>query len=138
MVSSFHGDRTIIRVGDQDILILNRNSEGISISIAKLYREDGKFIGEIKDNKWVSNPKMYFEPVPSDPYQFTIIDKDFKTILKVRFINENSITVEGRFYFPNADLIQIAHDKLLFGTNSIGNNCFEESPVCVMIAPNSS
>lgn len=59
----------VIRLDGRDILILNKDSEGLTISMAKIFREEDDIeIASIKNNKWESNPNIYFKFLINDPH----------------------------------------------------------------------
>lgn len=105
----------VIRLDGQDMLTLNKDSEGLTISAAQIFREDGVKIVNIVDNQWASNPNIYFKPLIPDPHQVELINNNNKTILKVRFINENTIKVEGVFYYPGHKPIIISDAGINYG-----------------------
>ena len=122
----------VIRLDGHDILTLNKGSEGLMVSMAKIYREeDGAELVNIENNKWSSNPNLYFKPLVHDPHQLELIDKSNKTILLVRFINENSIKVEGYFYYPGSVPIVISDKEIIHGQQKMGNNSIAAHGICI-------
>lgn len=124
---------TVIEVGQEQILIINKEKDKITLS-AKLFSRDGKIVAELKDNKFFINPNNYFRIDRPNFHTLIVYDQEAKQILNVEYINPSVIKFLGIFYLPNRLPIIINEDWQEFGTRlRLSACCFGENKVDIHI-----
>ena len=123
---------TIIEVGDQPVLIIDKQGENITIS-AKFFSDDGRIVAELKRNQFFINPNNYFRIEKPNDHILIVYDQQNNQILNVHFLNSSVIKMLGRFYLPNRPPIIIDEDWQTFGGLRMSGNCFGENKVDIGI-----
>lgn len=119
---------TVIEVGDKQLLVINKESEKITVS-AKFFNRDGKIVAELKDNKFDINPNNYFRIERPNDHILIVYDQQATQILNVEYLNPSVIKLLGIFYLPNRSPIIINEDWQTYGGIKMSGNCFGNNRV---------
>ena len=119
---------TVIEVGNEPLLIINKKGNRIAIS-AKFFSRDNRIVGELKDNQFYINPNNYFRIERPDEHSLIVYDQEGNKVINVEFLNSSAIRLLGRFYLPNRPPIIIEEDFLTLGGGKMSRFCFGESRV---------
>lgn len=107
-----HFPQTIIKIGDDRMLTLDKVGGQISIS-AKLFSRDGRIVAEIEKNQFFINPNNYFRKELPDEHSLVIFDQEDVKVLDVRFINPSTVRFLGVIRHPKYN-VEISPTKGLF------------------------
>ncbi len=105
---------TIIQVGNEPLLIVNKIDDRLTIS-AKFFSRDGKIVAELKDNKFDINPNNHFRMERPDDHILIVYDQEDKQILNVEYLNPSAMKLLRKFYLPNRPPIIIDEEWQDFG-----------------------
>jgi len=119
---------TVIEVGNEKLLVINRKNNKITIS-GKFFSRDNRIVGELKDNQFYVNPNNYFRIERPNGHSLIVYDQEGNQAINVDFLNLSAIKLLGRFYLPNRPPIIIDEDRQTIGGLKMSNNCFGESKV---------
>lgn len=117
---------TIIEVGGQPLLVIDKQKENITIS-AKFFSEDGKIVAELKENEFFVNPNNYFRIEKPSSHILIVYDQKGNQTLNMHFLNPSVIKLLGQFYLPNRPPIIINEEWQTFGGLKMSGNCFGEN-----------
>jgi len=123
---------TIIEVGGQPLLSIDKKNENITIS-AKFFSSNNRIVAELKENEFYINPNNYFRIEKPNEHSLIVYDQQGDKILNVHFINSSAIKILGRFYLPNRSPIIIDEDIQSYGGLKMSGNCFGENGVDIGI-----
>lgn len=132
-----NGDITVLRVKNQNLVRMRRTQEGVSLS-ATVYREDGRLVAQIEDNKYMVNPNTYFmPPLRIDKSTLSVRDKYGTEVLRASFLNEQTFEILGVFEVPGVPTLRVTRDGITVGNRppllshniaaNPGKTCFEFS-----------
>jgi hypothetical protein len=122
----------ILRVGGQDILVINKKNNAVTIS-AKFYSRDKKIVAELKENKFFINPNNYFRVEYPDESSLIVYDQEGIQILNVDYLNKTAIKLLGTIYIPNRDTIVIGEEAQKFGNMNFSNCSFYNNGVDISL-----
>jgi hypothetical protein len=125
-----HLPHIVLRVGDKDLLIINKEQNRIIVS-GRFYSSDGRIVAELKDNYFAINPNNYFRIERPDHHRLVVYDQKGDQILNIEYINAMFIKLLGTFYVPN-------HDPVIFDENGIHIGTINYSGMCLGYAGNIS
>jgi hypothetical protein len=102
--------------------------EGVSLS-ATVYREDGRLVAQIEDDKYTVNPNNYFEsPLLIDKSTLSVRDKHGVEVLRASFLNEQTFELLGTFEVPGTETVRITRDGITIGKWQIPGPNFTADP----------
>lgn len=119
---------TVIQVGGQNLLVLNKVNKNITVS-AKFFSKNGKIVAELKENKFYVNPNNYFRIERPDEHSLIVYDQEAQEVLNVEFINPSVIKLLCTFYVPKYPPIIIKEKVQKFGGMQMSGNLFGENNV---------
>jgi len=119
---------TVIEVKDEQLLVINKEKEKITIS-AKFFSRDGKIVAQLKDNTFYINPNNYFRIERPNDHKLILYDQETTQILNVEYMNPSVIKLLGTFYLPNRPPLIIGEDWQTFGGLKMSGNCFGNNRV---------
>jgi len=119
---------TVIEVGNQQLLIINKKGDRITIS-AKFFSRDNRIVGELKENQFYINPNNYFRIERPNEHSLIVYDQEGNKTINLEFLNPSAIRLLGRFYLPNRPPIIIEEDFQTFGGVKMSRVCFGENRV---------
>ncbi len=108
------GIYTVLRIGNEDIIKLKCTPDGLYVS-AYIRREDARTVAVIVDNRFAINTNNYYDLQIPDRHEFRVFDKFGNLALRVRYVNEQTVEFEGRFYAPNYPPLIATKDEVRFG-----------------------
>ena len=92
---------TVLRVGDERLITMERNPDGnISIS-ADVYSNDGRIIAAIVKNAFDVNKNNIFKEERPDDSTLMIIDQHGQLVLYVRYKNNHEIQFAAKLWYPD-------------------------------------
>jgi hypothetical protein len=95
---------TILRVGKEDMITMNRREGGgISIS-AKIYSEDGRIVTKVLKNAFDINRNNIFKEERPDDSTLIVIDQHDQRVLYIRYRNKYEIQFDARLWSPELGL----------------------------------
>ena len=112
----------ILRIGGQDRITLHIKPQGVYLS-AILFREDGREVTRIVNNKFLINPNNNFRRHRPDRHEISIFDKNDQRVLFVRYINEKAFYFEGVFHAPGRPPLIVTRDEMHLGGMKLSNYC---------------
>lgn len=115
---------TVLRYKDEDLLIIDKKENGMSIS-AKFRSRDKKIVAELIDNKFVINPNNYFRKDRPNKSTLIVFDQEGTEILNIQYLNELAMQLSGIFYLPQ-------RPPLILGDFG-GTICFGENKYDIVI-----
>jgi hypothetical protein len=111
----------------QNLITINIKPEGLSIN-ATIYREDGRLVAQITDNKFVINPNQYFQLRSRDQHELRVEGKDSTLLLYVRYLNEKTFLFEGILAVPGKRALTVTQNYISDDQNDhFSNNCYLNS-----------
>jgi hypothetical protein len=108
------GYQAVLRIAHQDRLAVKRTGGGLYVS-AWIKRPDGRDVAIIVENHFAVNPNNYCTIKRPDRHELQVFDKTNDLILKVRYINEMAIILEGTFYSLGQFPYIITRDEIKIG-----------------------
>jgi hypothetical protein len=121
----------VLEIGGEHILSIKKTPKGLFVS-ANLWREDGRELAIIRDNQFIHNRNNYYPRPPEmpDAHELQVFGKSGELLWKVRYINEQSIVIQGIFYSPNHAPVRATETYMEFvgiDWRLSGNNVHEVS-----------
>jgi len=107
-----HFPQTIIKIGDDRMLTLDKVEGKIAISV-KLFSRDGRIVAEIDRNMFRINPNNYFRKELPDEHSLVIFDQEDVKVLDVRFVNPTTVRFLGVIRHPRST-VEISPTRGLF------------------------
>lgn len=95
---------TILRVGKEDMITMDRlEGGGISISV-KIYSEDGRIVTKVLKNAFDVNRNNIFKEERPDDSTLIVIDQRDQRVLYIRYRNKYEIQFDARLWYPELGL----------------------------------
>jgi hypothetical protein len=89
---------TVVNVGGERLLRLDRDAEGNMLLSADIYDQDHNILATVENNKYETDSSV-FRVQRDDLSSLTVIArKDKQTVLDVRYVNPQMIAVNGVFH----------------------------------------
>lgn len=126
----------LVVIDGEPVVIVDRSDNGLMIS-ATIRNHNGDLLARIDSNKFdFDKYGVYGEPIRPDRHTLIIIDKKGDTALDVRFLNQNTVMVLGKFYSEKKTELVIKRDVAVGNGNHMKNNnliggCLGNAPIQV-------
>lgn len=117
---------TVVKVGDESVLVVNKKNNGITIS-AKFCSRDNKIVAELKENKFYINQNNYFRIERPNKSALIVFDQEGNQVLNVDYLNKTAIKLLGIIFLKNRRPIIIAEDTQDLGAGKFSNCSFYNS-----------
>ena len=95
---------TVIRIGNDNILTVDKKGDQISVS-ARVFSRDGRIVAAIKDNEFFINPNNYFRRERPDRHTLVVFDQMNQKVLDVEYLNSRGVRFLGVFNHPNRRVV---------------------------------
>jgi len=129
-IVAFNSERptVLLSIGGADIIKADMDENGrIHLSTLKLYDDQNEIIARItSDGLWV-HPLMRRER--PDYSTLVIYDRRDAEVLKIKFINSNTIAISGIFRYPNRPPVILSDRESQIGPLRLGSGCLGHSKV---------
>lgn len=116
----------------KDLLSVERKSTSLVLN-AIVFDDDGKVVVALKDNQPHLNKNKAFDWQRPDAHTLDVVNEKNQVVLHIRFLNRNTVYVEGLFYDSVGTSLKIENDKMILtggknkGTMNLRNNCIFDS-----------
>ncbi len=112
---------TIIRIGSDNILTVDKKEDQISVS-ARVFSRDGRIVAAIKDNEFFINPNNYFRRERPDPHTLVVYDQMNQKVLDVEYLNSRGVRFLGVFNHPNRRVVISSTEGIFRNTICTGES----------------
>jgi hypothetical protein len=132
----------VVRLNNQDRLVLNREPDGtIGLSV-DIRSDDGKIIARLMNGKFEINEHNTLNRVHTDQSTLEVVDQYGDNVLHVRYLNPHAISLQAILrYSELKGPLRIQGDGIYFqyhGSGSydtISHSCFRGGPIINLTTP---
>jgi hypothetical protein len=89
---------TLVLVGKDHVIDLDRDADGALILIADIKDKDGKMIVRLDKDEFRVNPNNYFSMKRKDDSTLIVFDQTGAEALNARYLNKRSFSLNAHFY----------------------------------------
>lgn len=112
-----------ITIGGEDLLVLEKTPNEKRLYVSAVIRgDDGRVIATIQRNSFRINQNNYFYAETPDDHTLIVHDQYNNTAISVRYLNDTSVRVLGRFFSPGYPPVVVDMDKITV-TFSVARTC---------------
>jgi hypothetical protein len=116
---------TVLRMGGTDMLVVDRDADGsLTIKTLRVFDANGELLARFDDGIIWSNVEI--RTARPDKSTLAIFDKADEEIMRIRFMNPQSLKITGTFFRPPA-VVRITDFRLLINGGQMSGNCMENS-----------
>ena len=114
-----YGDKcTILNIGGEDMLWIERASTGILVS-AKVFSPDRRIVATVEKNNVTVNPNNTFKR-KIGKHTLLVVDELNQEVLNVDFVNPHLMMIDGLFYSPAYGRIDLTRGMIFDGRRTMG------------------
>lgn len=120
-----HFPHTVLRIKDQDRLMVNRGNDGSIAVTLDVFSRDGRIIARIENGEFVINQNNVLESKRRDRHSVEVIDQGGRRVLNMRYLNPKAMVIDAALYYPDVGPVVIEGSRFLYGGlhGTIGHNC---------------
>ncbi len=108
------GDAT----GPENLLSVSREGSLMRVH-AEIFGPDGRIEAAIENNKLLRNPANTFRWSRPDPHTLDVVDDRYRKTLHIKFVNSDTIYVEGIFQDREGRRLIVESDKGIVGKGNV-------------------
>ena len=124
-----HFPLTILAVGDNPRVILNRDKHG-KIAITLHIFDSGhppKLIARVDDNYFFINQLNYLSRIRTD-HKLSVTDQEEKEVLSLEYLNKRAVRMSALLHYPEfgEEILTLNNKEIAFGRFRYSSNCIGE------------